>query len=100
MSSGLRNRLPAQAGLEMLAEGGSAVDAALAAAVTLTLVEPVSNGIGSAAFAGLSRVAWNFGGGPVSIRLRSPQHCVRRVRQIGRSRVPSLLGALVGAGDR
>jgi gamma-glutamyltranspeptidase len=51
MSSGLRNRLPAQAALEMLAEGGSGLDAALAAAVTLTLVEPVSNGIGSAAFA-------------------------------------------------
>src|SRR3954465_5576522 len=42
--------LAAQAGLAILAEGGSAVDAALAAAITLTLVEPVSNGIGSAAF--------------------------------------------------
>jgi gamma-glutamyltranspeptidase / glutathione hydrolase len=43
--------LAAQAGLQMLAEGGTAVDAILAAAITLTLVEPVSNGIGSDAFA-------------------------------------------------
>src|SRR6185437_12361063 len=43
--------LAAQAGLEMLAAGGSAVDAILATAITLTLVEPVSNGIGSDAYA-------------------------------------------------
>src|SRR5688572_28101439 len=42
--------LAAQAGLQMLADGGSAVDAILATAITLTLVEPVSNGIGSDAY--------------------------------------------------
>jgi gamma-glutamyltranspeptidase / glutathione hydrolase len=76
--------LAAQAGLRMLANGGSAADAVIATAIALTVVEPVSNGIGSDAFAivwdgrqlhglnasGRSPAAWTpeyFGGNGVPV---------------------------------
>jgi gamma-glutamyltranspeptidase/glutathione hydrolase len=65
--------LASQAGLRMMLKGGNAVDAAIAAAAALTIVEPVSNGLGSDNFAilwdgqqlhglnssGVAPAAWN-----------------------------------------
>src|SRR5512142_2509010 len=43
--------LASQAGAQVLARGGSAIDAALAANITMGVVEPMSNGMGGDLFA-------------------------------------------------
>lgn len=45
------NPMAAQAGIDILKKGGNAIDAAIATAVVLSVVEPTCNGVGGDAFA-------------------------------------------------
>jgi len=56
--------LAVQAGIKILQSGGNAVDAAIATAITLTVVEPNNNGLGSDAFAIVwdGKKAWGLNG--------------------------------------
>jgi len=78
--------LAAEAGLSVLRQGGNAIDAAVATAATLTVLEPTSNGIGGDAFA----LVWTGGklyglnsSGPAPRRLT-----IEEVERRGHSEMP------------
>lgn len=78
--------LAAQAGLEILKSGGNAIDAAIATAACLTVVEPTSNGIGGDLFA----LVWTKGklhglnaSGPAPSRIS-----INRLKELGIKEIP------------
>ena len=93
--------LAAQAGLSMLRAGGNAVDAAIATAAAMAIVEPVSNGLGSDNFAivwdGTQLLGLNASGGAPAAW--TPEHFQRvhggQVPQRGWDSV-SVPGAVAG----
>lgn len=103
--------LAAQAGLRMLWRGGNAVDAAIAAAAAMMIVEPVSNGLGSDAFA----ILWDGrkleginGSGPAPAGW-TPQYFARKYgadaksppkRGMDSATVPGAVGTWVALSER
>src|SRR5690606_35885979 len=78
--------LAAQAGLEILKRGGNAIDAAIATAACLTVVEPTSNGIDGDAFA----LVWTKGKlHGINGSGRSPRALsIDKVKELGYDAIP------------
>ena len=80
--------LASQAGLDILKKGGNAIDAAIATAACLTVVEPTSNGIGGDAFA----IVWTKGKlHGLNSSGRSPKNIsIDLLKEIGYDEIPEL----------
>lgn len=75
------------AGAKILLEGGNAIDAALAASITLPLVEPTGNGLGSDMFALIYFEGKLYG---INASGRSPENIsIERLRKKGYDKMPS-----------
>ncbi|MFC2947335.1 gamma-glutamyltransferase family protein [Virgibacillus sediminis] len=79
--------LASQAGLEILKKGGNAIDAAIATAACLTVVEPTSNGIGGDAFA----LVWTKGKlHGLNANGRSPKNIsLEKLKEAGMEEIPA-----------